>query len=82
VFAVCSGGLHPGHVPTLVKYLGKNIIIQMGGGIHGNKLGTKIGAIAARQSVDAAVKKISLHNYAKKHLELKFTLDQWPSRRE
>jgi ribulose-bisphosphate carboxylase large chain len=77
VFAVCSGGLHPGHVPRLVKYLGKDIIIQMGGGIHGHPLGTVGGAKAARQAVDAVIKGMSLHEYAKKHKELKMCLDKW-----
>src|SRR3989344_1623637 len=31
MLAVCSGGLHPGHVPFLVRRLGKEILIQMGG---------------------------------------------------
>jgi ribulose-bisphosphate carboxylase large chain len=34
--SVCSGGLHPGHVPQLVQALGKDIVIQMGGGVHGH----------------------------------------------
>ena len=75
VFAVCSGGLHPGHVHYLVKNLGKNIIIQMGGGIHGHPLGTLAGAKAARQALDATQKGIPLKEYAKKHLELKKALE-------
>jgi ribulose-bisphosphate carboxylase large chain len=76
-FPVCSGGLHPGHVPELVKILGKNIIIQMGGGIHGHPSGTLAGAIAARQAIDAVMQKKSLNEYAKKHLELKEALRHW-----
>lgn len=76
-FPVCSGGLHPGYVPFLVKNLGNDIIIQMGGGIHGNKLGTVKGAVAARQAIDATTKGISLKEYAKKHIELKTALEQW-----
>ena len=75
--AVSSGGLHPGHVPFLIKHLGKDLVIQMGGGIHGNKLGTKAGATAARQAVDAVMKGESLKEYAKTHPELKSALDQW-----
>ena len=77
VFAVTSGGLHPGLVPQLIKLLGKNIIIQMGGGIHGHPDGTVAGAIAARQSVSAALSKVSLHEYAKNHAELKKALEKW-----
>lgn len=77
VLAVSSGGLHPGHIPYLVKHLGNDIVIQMGGGIHGNRLGTTEGAIAARQAIDAVMKGISLREYVKNHLELKFTLEQF-----
>jgi len=77
VFAVCSGGLHPGLTPRLVSMLGKNIIIQMGGGIHGHPDGTRAGARAARQSVDAAVEGIPLKEYAKTHRELRAALKEW-----
>jgi ribulose-bisphosphate carboxylase large chain len=52
VFAVCSGGLAPMHVPKLVEMLGKDIIIQMGGGIHGNSKGTRVGAEEARAVIE------------------------------
>jgi ribulose-bisphosphate carboxylase large chain len=77
VFAVCSGGLHPGSVPYLVKTLGNDIIIQAGGGVHGHKKGTRAGAKAMRQAVDAVMKNISLKEYAKKHKELRIALKQW-----
>jgi ribulose-bisphosphate carboxylase large chain len=77
VFAVCSGGLHPGHVPKLVKMLGKDIIIQMGGGIHGHPGGTRTGATAARQAVDAAVDGAALDEYLKGHKELALALNKW-----
>jgi len=77
VLAVCSGGLHPGHIPFLIRNLGKDIIIQMGGGIHGNELGTGCGAVAARQAIDAALKGISLEKYAEDKPELKSTLKQF-----
>ena len=76
-FAVCSGGLHPGLVPELIKLMGKNIIIQMGGGIHGHPQGTLKGAHAARQAVDASLKKISLKKYAISHSELRKALEKW-----
>jgi len=76
-FAVCSGGLHPGHVSELVKLMGKNIIIQMGGGIHGHPQGTLKGAAAARQAIDAVMKKTSLKKYAMSHSELKNALEKW-----
>jgi ribulose-bisphosphate carboxylase large chain len=77
VFAVCSGGLHPSLVPELVKLLGKDIVIQAGGGIHGHPFGTRAGAKAMRQSVDAVMKGIPLREHAKDHVELAKALEKW-----
>jgi ribulose-bisphosphate carboxylase large chain len=74
-FAVASGGLHPGHVAPIIKYLGKNVILQMGGGIHGHPLGTVVGARAARQAIEAVMQNQTAENYAKHHFELKKALD-------
>ena len=76
-FPVCSGGLHPGMIQKLIQILGKDIIIQMGGGIHGHPEGTTQGAIAARQAIDATTKGISLEEYSEDHEELKEALDKW-----
>ncbi|MEM1546259.1 MAG: type III ribulose-bisphosphate carboxylase [Candidatus Methanomethylicia archaeon] len=77
VFPVASGGLHPGLIPELIEILGRNIIIQVGGGIWGHPMGGKSGALAVRQAVDAAIKKIPLVEYAEKHDELKEALSKW-----
>ena len=74
---VSSGGLHPGHVPFLIRHLGKDIVIQMGGGIHGHPDGTRKGAMAMRQALDATLKDISLEEYAKEHVELARALEKW-----
>lgn len=72
--AVCSGGLHPGHVPFLIRHFGNDISIQMGGGIHGHPDGTRVGAIASRQAIDATLQGFSLEDYAKKYPELRDAL--------
>jgi len=77
VLGVSSGGLHPGHIPFLIKHLGKDLVIQAGGGIHGHKFGTEAGAIAMRQAVDAVLKKKSLKDYAETHVELEEALKKW-----
>jgi len=77
VFAVCSGGLHPGHVPSLVRMLGKDIIIQMGGGIHAHPQGTIAGATAARRAIEATMKGIPLREYAAKYKELQEALKKF-----
>jgi len=77
VMAVCSGGLHPGHVPYLIKHLGKDIIIQAGGGIHGFPSGTKYGARAMRQAIQATLEGKGLREYSRKHFELATALKLW-----
>lgn len=74
---VSSGGLHPGHVPFLIKHLGKDLVVQAGGGVHGHPFGTEAGARAMRQAVDATLKKIPLRKYAKTHVELEEALKKW-----
>lgn len=77
VFPVASGGLHPGHVHELISRAGSDIIIQMGGGIHGHPEGTRSGAAAARQAVSAVMDGVSLKDYAKGHRELSLALKRW-----
>jgi len=77
VFAVASGGVHPGLVPPIMKFMGNDIVIQAGGGIHGHPDGTVAGAKAMRQAVDATSKKISLKQYSKTHEELEKALKKW-----
>lgn len=77
VLPVCSGGLHPGHVPTLIGYLGRDIVIQSGGGCHGHPDGTRAGARAMRQAVDAVMCGVSLNDYANTHKELKKAIAKW-----
>jgi len=75
VMPVASGGLHPRLIPDEIKIFGTDVVIQLGGGIHA--LGTTTGAKAARQAVDAAVRKIKLSDYAKRHAELRMALNHW-----
>ena len=79
VMPVASGGLYPALVPALVKFFGKDFIIQAGGGIHGHMNGTESGAKAMRQALDAALKGVALGDYAEKHKELKVALETWPN---
>jgi len=77
VFPVASGGIYPGLVPDLMRYFGKDFVIQAGGGIHGHTNGTVSGATAMRQAVDATLQSVSLKDYAKTHKELQSALDLW-----
>lgn len=75
VMPVASGGLQPAMIPELVRIFGKDVVMQFGGGIHA--LGTKVGAMAVRQALDATIENIPLESYAKTHKELKVALNQW-----
>jgi len=66
VIPVSSGGLHPGIVPDVLKLLGNDCVLQLGGGLHGHPKGTKEGAKAFRQALDAFLAKKTLEEYAKK----------------
>ncbi|NPA75613.1 MAG: type III ribulose-bisphosphate carboxylase [Euryarchaeota archaeon] len=77
VLAVASGGLHPGHVPAVVDILGRDIVIQAGGGVHGHPDGTRAGAKAMRQALEATMQGIGLEEYAKEHTELRKALEKF-----
>ncbi len=75
VFPVSSGGLHPGILPDVVQILGKNIILQVGGGIHGHPDGSHAGARAVRQAVELITEGKKLSETRDK--ELRVALDLW-----
>ncbi len=77
VLAVASGGLHPGHVPAVIDILGKDIVIQAGGGVHGHPDGTRMGARAMREALEAKMQGILLEEYAKEHEALRRALEKF-----
>ncbi len=76
-FAVCSGGIHAGVLQKLVRVMGKDIIMQAGGGVGAHPLGIQAGARSMRQAVDAIMKEIPLKEYAKTHEELRLAIERW-----
>lgn len=79
-FPVASGGIHPGIATRNFEVLGTDLVINAGGGIHGHPLGTRAGAAAMRQAIDAWMAKIPLREYAKTHEELRIALKYWGHR--
>lgn len=77
VLPVCSGGVHPGLLPKILKTTGTKIQIQAGGGVSGHPKGLEAGARAMNQAADAFVSNKSLREYAEDHSELKAALDKW-----
>jgi len=57
--------------------MGNDIVIQAGGGIHGHPKGTRSGAKAMRQAVDATLKNKSLKEYSGDYEELRQALEKW-----
>ncbi len=76
-FPVASGGMHPGLIPDVMEILGNECTILVSGGIHGHPKGTRAGAKASMQAIEATMNGVSLEEYAKNHLELKEALDKW-----
>lgn len=77
VMPIASGGLHPALVEPLIKMLGKDLIINFGGGIHGHPNGSFAGAVAARDAVEGCSLGASLKSYAKNRPELQAALAYW-----
>lgn len=77
VFPACSGGLHPGLVPDVMKIYGNEMVLLISGGIHGHPKGTRDGAAATMQAIDAVMEGVSLKEKAKKNKELKEALGKW-----
>ncbi|MBS3071193.1 type III ribulose-bisphosphate carboxylase [Candidatus Pacearchaeota archaeon] len=76
-FPVSSGGVHPGIVPDEINIYGKDFVLLVSGGIHGHPQGTRAGAKATMQAIEAVKKKISLEEYSKNHNELAQALEKW-----
>ncbi len=77
VLPVSSGGIHPGIIPDVLKIMGNDIVLLVSGGIHGHPDGTRTGARAVMQSIEASMQNVSLRDYAKSHSELSTALDKW-----
>jgi len=76
-FLLPGGGVHPGMVPALIATYGRDFIIGAGGGVHGHPMGSRAGARAFRQAIDAVMKGILLEEAAKEHEELRVALETW-----
>jgi len=76
-FPAPSGGVHAGNLPPVIRDLGYDCMIGVGGGIHGHNLGTTAGAKSVRQAIDALMNDIPLKEAAKEHKELAAAIDSW-----
>lgn len=76
VLPTASGGLHPGHIADLYTILGKDMLLNFGGGIHGHPDGTVAGAKAVVEAMAATLGGIPLQK-AEDSPELKRALEKW-----
>ncbi|MCX9011451.1 MAG: type III ribulose-bisphosphate carboxylase [Candidatus Methanoperedens sp.] len=74
---VSSGGLHPGLIPSVMDILGSDCTLLVSGGIHGHPAGTRAGARAVIQAIEASMDGTDLKEYAREHEELSQALDKW-----
>jgi 2,3-diketo-5-methylthiopentyl-1-phosphate enolase len=77
IFPAPSGGVHAGNVAPLVRDLGCDCMIGVGGGIHGHKMGAAAGARSVRQAIDAVMQGIPLEEAAKEQKELAVAIQSW-----
>ncbi len=75
---VASGGLHPGVVPEVLRiYNTTDVVLQVGGGIHGHPDGTHAGAKAVIQAIEAWKEGLTLEEKARRSPELARALEKW-----
>jgi ribulose-bisphosphate carboxylase large chain len=56
---------------------GNELVLLVSGGIHGHPKGTRAGAMATMQAVEAKMEGISLKEKAKTNKELREALGKW-----
>jgi len=76
-FPVSSGGLHPGLVPDVLDIYGTELVLLVSGGIHGHPKGTRAGAEATMQAIEAWKDGETLDEKAKKATALREALEKW-----
>jgi ribulose-bisphosphate carboxylase large chain len=76
-FPVASGGLHPGLIPDVLDIYGRDQILLVSGGIHGHPEGTRKGARAAIQAMEAWEEGLTLEEKARTAPELATALGKW-----
>ena len=76
-FPVSSGGLHPGLIPEVMEIYGSDMVLLISGGIHGHPDGTRAGAKASIQAIEATMEGMTLEEKAKSCPELRMALEKW-----
>lgn len=74
-FPVAIGGIHPAVAHSLIGEFGKDVIMLADEAVRDHPKGSRAGAIALNQAIDAAMAGISVGSYAEDHEELRTALE-------
>lgn len=74
---VPGGGIHPAAAVQIIRDLGNDVLLAVGGAIQGHPDGATAGAKAMRQAVDAEIAGISLAEAAQHYSELARAVERW-----
>lgn len=72
-----SCGSHPGLVKTTMENFGTDLMMTLGGAIHGHPSGTRAGARAMRQAMDCEMQGADVKEYMQDHEELREAIEKW-----
>ena len=75
---VVGGGIHPATAVKILRDLGNDVMLAVGGAIQGHPDGTTAGGRALRQALDAHMAGMPLAEKAKECPELNRALEIWP----
>ncbi len=76
-FPVASGGLHPGIIPEIMDLYGNELVIQLGGGIHGHPDGSRAGARALREVIQGLMDGERLDTIAQSSDAVAQAVEKW-----
>ena len=74
---VVGGGVHPQTAVRIIQDIGSDVMLAVGGAVHGHPGGAAAGSRAMRQAISAAVDGVDLPTRAAEQPELKEALALW-----
>jgi len=77
ILTVVGGGVTPLNLSNIVKEIGVDVVLGVGGAIQGHPMGAREGAKAVMAAVDAAASGVSVEEKAASCPALKAALDAW-----
>jgi 2,3-diketo-5-methylthiopentyl-1-phosphate enolase len=74
---VVGGGIHPASAVRIIRDLGNDLMLAVGGAIQGHPGGAAAGGRAMLQAIEAEMEGTSLREKARQHPELRQALQAW-----